>query len=73
MSHCREASKVMEYVSNAFEDFVVSYYFLEPSAYYANGGARSLQQRIAVKSDIGPLCELPWRCVAECGGGQISP
>lgn len=59
----------MEYVGNAFEDFVVSYYFLEPTAYYANGGARGLKQRIAVKSDIGPLCELPWRRMAERGGG----
>lgn len=73
MSHRRETPKIMEYISNAFEDFVVGYYFLEPSAYNANGGARSIEQRIAVKSDIGSLCELPWRCVAECGGGQISP
>jgi hypothetical protein len=43
MSHCREASKVMEYASNAFEDFVLDYYFLESTAYYANGGTRGLE------------------------------
>lgn len=63
----------MEYVRNAFEGLVISYYFLEPAAYSANGGPRSLENRIAINSDIRPLCEQPWWLVAECGGGQISP
>ncbi|KAL5349017.1 hypothetical protein ACLOAV_006487 [Pseudogymnoascus australis] len=73
MSHCRETSKIMEYVRNASEGLVISYYFLEPAAYYANGGPRGLEYRIAIKSVIRALCEQPWWLVAECGGGQISP
>lgn len=73
MSYYRETSEIMEYGDNASENLVVSYYFLEPPAHYANGGSRNLDQRIAVKSDIGPRYEPPRLCVAECGGRKIRP